>query len=307
MDGPHIEVANLDTSDKKVVIAVPIDELAFNGERLVVAFIEIDMDVMLKGVSMVTQDSGATFCNLYTHDGVALSNAVLGGLAEEDNLLEAMKRAEFEQGYSLEGFLSDFTEGRKGAVSYTYDGIQGTLSYVPVDGTDWQLTYLIRESVISDQIGSVSDGIIRRSLVQSVATALVLLALFAVIIQQMLRSAQLELERETADAENRTRREELEHRLALQEQLLEQEREQQQQNELITALAADYWSVYYLELDDNWGTCYQSHADIDDGFAVGDEFPYLESVTAYANRYVTDTYRQEFLDFIFQYTPPTSS
>ncbi len=71
-----------------------------------------------------------------------------------------------------------------------------------------------------------------------------------------------------------------------------------QQARMITALTADYWSVYYLELDRNWGVCYQAHSDIHDGFKVGDEFSYLEAVTAYAKRYITDQYRDEFLRFI---------
>ncbi len=94
------------------------------------------------------------------------------------------------------------------------------------------------------------------------------------------------------------RKEELEKQLALQAKLLEEERQQAQMKKLITALASDYWSVYYLELDKNHGICYQSHADIDDGFRAGDEFPYLESVTSYANRYITDAYREEFLRFV---------
>ncbi len=74
--------------------------------------------------------------------------------------------------------------------------------------------------------------------------------------------------------------------------------ESEQQLKMITALSSDFWSVYYLELDCNWGVCYQSHADIDNGFKVGEEFPYLEAVTAYAQRYITEPYLEEFLAFI---------
>ena len=94
-----------------------------------------------------------------------------------------------------------------------------------------------------------------------------------------------------AEAETRTKEQ-------LREQLQEQERLHIQQSRLISALTSDYWSVYYLELDRNWGVCYQSHSDVDDGFKVGEEFPYLESVTAYANAYIIDKYRDAFLAFI---------
>ena len=297
--GPEISIKRLETKDKKVVIAVPVSDkdLFIDGKQLIVCFMEIDMDVMLQGVSMTSQDSGSTFCNIYTSDGVALSDTVLGGLAVEDNLLEALSHAEFEEGYSAEGVIRDFAEGRKGTVSFTYNGIQETLSYVPVKGTNWLLTYLVRESVISERIGAVSSGIIRRSLIQSILATLVLGVMFVFIIVQTRRNAKLELEKETSEAENRIKHQEMEQRLALQEQLLEQRAQQDQQAKMITALASDYRSVYYLELDKDEGVCYQARTDLP-GFQVGDRFKYLESVVTYCDQYILPPYREEFLRFI---------
>ena len=298
ISGPEISIKNLESEDKIVVIAVPVDDISFEGHVFKACVMEIDMRVMLKGASMQSQGNGSTFCNIYTKDGVALSNTVLGGLAVEDNLLEAMHNAQFEDGYSLEQLLDDFDKGNRGVVSFTYNGIRETLSYVPVEGTDWLLTYLIRESVISEEIGVVTNGIVRRGLVQSAMAALVLAALFGIIVLQVRKSSRDAIERETAEAEARTRRQELEQRIALQEQLLEQEHEKAERDKLITALAADYWSVYYLDLNTDEGVCYQSHSGIDGGFKVGDHFPYAASVTAYANQYITDQYREEFLRFV---------
>ena len=281
---PEISIRDLHSSEKKVIIAVPAGHIAYGGADLTVCFAELSMEEMLAGVSMQAQESGATFSNIYTADGYALSDAVLGGLAEEDNLLEALSQANYENGYSFSQVENDFQSGVRGVASFTYHGIRETLSYVPVKGTDWMLTYLIRESVISEQIGSISDGIINRSMLQSALTIFALLAIFAYIIQQNRSNARLILEKETADAENRVRQQELEQRLELQEELLEQEAQRKQQDELITALSADYWSVYY-------------HSDVD-GFKVGERFKYLKSVTDYANRYITDKYREEFLQFI---------
>ena len=220
---PEISIRNLDLPDKQVVIAAPIRdrELYIEGKQLTVCFMEIDMDVMLQGVSMKAQDTGATFCNIYTSDGIALSNTVLGGLAVEDNLLEALAKAEYEDGNSAEGVESDFREGRKGVVSFTYNGIHETLSYIPVSGTNWLLTYLIRESVISERIGAVSDGIITRSVMQSLLTGLVLAVMFIFIISQNRRNEKLRLEKETAEAENRIKHQEMEQRIALNQALSE--------------------------------------------------------------------------------------
>ena len=227
LSGAEISIRNLPGSVKHVVIAVPIREehLSIDGHELTVCFMEKDMDVMLSGVSMAAQNSGATFCNIYTRGGVALTNTVLGGLAVEDNLIEAMSHADYEDGYSYEGFLDAFTRGEKGISAFSYNGTQETLAYVPVAGTDWLLTYLVRDEVISDRISSVSGLIITRSILLAILSALVLAGIFTYVILQNRKNARLLLEKETAEAENRVKQQELEQRLALQEQLLERKQE----------------------------------------------------------------------------------
>ena len=297
LDGPEISIKNLESTDKKVIIAVPI-HMAFQGKELVVCFMEIDMKEMLSGVSMDAQEDGATFCNMYTSSGDALTDTVLGGLAVEDNLLEALTHADYEPGYSYEAFTRDLEEGNRGEISFTYDGIRETLSYVPVRGTDWFLTYLIRESVISEKISAISSGIIRRSMIQTALTVAVLIGMFLFIMRQVRRNADLALEKEAADVENRVKQEEMERQIALQNELLAQKQQQQEQNRMITALASDYWSVYYLDLDSDYGVCYQAHEDLDSGFRAGDHFRYLESVTEYARKNIREEDQEEFLRFI---------
>ncbi len=218
---PEISIRNLDSPEKKVVIAVPVS-IPFDGKTFKVCFEEIDMGVMLSGVSMDAGSRGATFCNIYTTDGIALTNMVLGGLSSEDNLLTAMQSAEYEDGYSYDRFVKEFQSGQSGEVSFVYNGINETLGYVPVNGTDWLLTYLIRESVISEQIGYISDGTVRRSIIQSVITVIAMLGMFVFVFTQTRHNAQLLLDRETAEAEIRGKQEELEQRIKLQEQLEEQ-------------------------------------------------------------------------------------
>lgn len=99
ISGPEISILNLNTSDKKVIIAVPVDDKTFEGKTFAACFMEIDMTEMLEGVSVRSEDSEATFCNIYTRDGVALTDMVLGGLASEDNLLEAFENANYREGF----------------------------------------------------------------------------------------------------------------------------------------------------------------------------------------------------------------
>ena len=292
-----ITVRNLDSDDKTVVIVLPVD-IPFEGKTLKVCFMEIGMKEMLAGVSLTSGNSEATFCNIYTAAGVALSNAVLGGLAQEDNLLDAMQIAEFEDGYSYEAFREGFSSGQRGEVSFTYNGIQETLSYVPVKGTDWLLTYLIRESVISDRISSVSDGMLRRSIVQSIVTVAAMLVIFGVIIWQNKRNAALMLEKEAADVENRVKREEMEQRLKLQEKLLEEEKQRSELDNMITAMASDYRSVYHVDLDTDDAVCYRGDPDNQEQYLEGTHFPYYKVFAEYCEQHVTESYREGFMHFI---------
>ncbi len=222
IEGSEISIKNLDSADKTVIIASPVERLPFEGEHLVVCFMEIDMKDMLAGVSMQAQESGSTFTNIYTSDGVALSNTVLGGLAVEDNLLDALSQADYETGYSYEKVSKDFENLKRGVASFTYKGTRETLSYVPVEGTDWLLTYLIQESVISEKVGDISNRIVIQSVIQSIIIVVIMLVIFFFIVMQMRRNTSLLLEKETANAEIRGKQQELDRRIALQTQLEEQ-------------------------------------------------------------------------------------
>ena len=219
----EISILNLDTPQKKVIIATPVS-LNLGTARLVVCFMEIDMQEMLTGVSMDSTPEDSTFCNLYTTEGIALSDTILGGLAVEDNLLEALENADFEDGYSMESFLDSFQNSRKGEVSFTYNGIKETLYYTPIDGTDWLLTYLVRESLISDQFEEISQSIIVRSVVQSALTILAVLIVFVIITIETKKNTEYRLNIEKNEAELKVKNEEIQHRIHLQEQLENQSR-----------------------------------------------------------------------------------
>ena len=294
---PEISILNLESINKKVVLAYPVD-IPFNGETLKVCFMEIDMDEMLAGVSMESDENATTFCNIYTHEGVALSNTILGGLAVEDNLLDAMKTADYDDGFSYESFKESFERGDRGVVSFTYNGTRETLSFVPVEGTDWNLTYLIRESVINNEISSINSGVVLRSILQTIITALLLFILFFFILYQMQKNSKMIIEKEAADIENRTRQQEMQERIDLQEKLLDEERKRTQQDSLITAMASDYRSVYYANLDEDDAVCYRKDPNDNDSSPEGIHFNFSERFNYYADKYVAEEYRDGFKNFI---------
>ena len=296
LSGPEISIYNIESPEKKVVIVSPVD-IPFGDVSFVASFMEINMQEMLSGVSMDNNEE-ATFCNIYTNEGVALTNTVLGGLAMEDNLLEAMRRAEMDKPYSYERFCEEFKSDERGVVSFKYDGILETLSYVPIKGTNWLLTYLIRESVISDRINSISRGIIVRSIIQSLLTVIAMAAMFWFIIVQTRRNSRLLLEKEKTDTETRIKQEEMEQRIALQERLLEEEKKRTQQDNMITAMASDYRSVYYVDLDHDDAVCYRGDPENEDQHSEGVHFPYYDAFALYGKQHVTEAYREGFQKFI---------
>ncbi|MCR5302322.1 MAG: response regulator [Lachnospiraceae bacterium] len=158
------------------------------------------------------------------------------------------------------------------------------------------LAYLIRESVISEQISDISEGIIKRSLILSVIMAAVLLGISGFMIIQTKKAVRLVSEAETAEL----MQQELEERIALQDELLDQEKTRSRQDKMITALASDYRSVYYLDLDSGQGICYRRDdlGTADDNIVPGDSFDFIKEFTEYGEKHVTEEYREAFLKVI---------
>lgn len=71
-----------------------------------------------------------------------------------------------------------------------------------------------------------------------------------------------------------------------------------QANSMITALSTDYRSVYYVDIDNDQGVCYRGNPEIDNGLKEGERFSFNEIFKAYAQNYITDDYREGFLNFI---------
>ena len=303
----EVSIRDIHGEDKKVVIALPIEHVPFRGQTLVCCFMEIDMEVLLEGLSLQSDANGATFCNLYDRSGISLTNVVLGGTSSDVNLLDALSSAMFEEGSSYDRVRDDFSSGREGVISFRYNGIDESMYYFPVEGTDWMLTYLIRESVISDQINTITQGIITRSFLQSALTLLILLAVFMVIAMQSRKNSRVLLERETADAENRVKHQEMEARLKLQDQLLLQER----QNESLTAMHDMLDSgPWYIDFDENgkmtsvtWSDTFRKML----GYSGEEDFPNrLESWADLLYPEDKDRVIKQFNDAINDYTGSTT-
>ena len=107
---------------------------------------------------------------------------------------------------------------------------------------------------------------------------------------------------EKANAElaetQRTKQQELEDRIALQEELLKQQERREQQDRMITALASDYRCVYHVDLDHDDAVCYRADPADQEQIPEGVHFPYYERFSWYAAHAVAESYREGFLKFI---------
>ena len=87
-------------------------------------------------------------------------------------------------------------------------------------------------------------------------------------------------------------------RLKEKELLLEQQALQKQQDQMITAMASDYRSVYYVDLDKDEAICYRDDPRFNEAPALGASFPFLRDFTAFAYNHVAEPYREDYLAFI---------
>ncbi|MCI8417587.1 MAG: response regulator [Lachnospiraceae bacterium] len=229
-----ISTTNLYGVKKQVILAVPVEHVFFQGIQIKACFIQININEMLSSLTLQANDN-ETFCNLYHRNGESLTSDDFGYLSAGKNLVSALQDAEMKEGSSYEQVKQDFEEGRRGQVSFYYKGVPEDLCYMPVEGTNWMLTILIQDNVISSQISSISSGMMRRNIIQIAITALAMLGVFLALIHQSRKSARILLEQEKADG-NRIR-----------EAYAQIEREQAAMENIQAAMGAGLWSMEFDE------------------------------------------------------------
>lgn len=287
---PVISTLNLYGARKQVVLAIPVEGLAFQGTEITTCFIQINIDQMLS--SLTLQSNGnETYCNLYHRSGESLTNDVFGNAQAGSNLFSAVMDAEMTEETSYKQLQDDFENGRPGQISFNYQGFTEDLCYVPVEGTNWMLTILIRDNVISDQISSISSGMMMRGVVQIVITILSMLILFHVLAKQSRKHARILLEQEKEDG-NRIR--------AAYAQI---EREQAAMENIQAAMGSGLWSIEFNEQAEitscNWSEKFRSML----GYHSEAEFPNrLESWSDLLHEEDKERSVDEFWETVKDYT-----
>ena len=298
--GENITAPKVFTHEKTVAVVVPVANLNFQGVPLKSCFIMDEMQGLLEGLLTHTTTTAMTFSNLYYTNGESLTDAVLGSLDSGTNLLDALKNATFDTGYSLEKIREDFARSRQGVTAFTFRGVKESLYYRPVEGTDWMLTYLLRESKIQEEIFAVNAEMLQRSTMRTVLLLAAMIVIFVLIVAQARKNAKLIHQKNLAETESRVKHEEMEEKFRLQTQLLTEERRRRRQSEMIQALTVDYRLVYHLNLDSDEAVCYRVAPDISAKLnrRVSDIIKFNQALKNYAYEYVRPADREGLLNFI---------
>ena len=148
------------------------------GKRFKACFVQFDINDISELLAFDEKDR--THFALYAKNGSNLTGTELGPEISNHNLFEALKGIVTED--VLAESYSNFANETKGSLSFVLDNANETLCYVPIPGTGWELTVLIRKSLIEEQIQDISgknietsNRIIIFTLVSGLAFAIILL------------------------------------------------------------------------------------------------------------------------------------
>ena len=290
LTGPLISTEKPDGVRKQVVLAMPVDNIIFQGARIEACFIQLDIETMLSSLTVQT-DYNESYWSLFHRNGDDLTNNDFGNLKAGMNILTELKNAQIQDGFSYEQLVDDFANGREGQISFQYMGSQENLCYIPVDGTNWMLTVLIRDNVITDQISSVSNDMMKRSVVQIIITVLVMLIVFFILIKQIRQNAKVLLAQEKADGDK------------IRAAYARIEKEQMSMDNIHAAMGSGLWGMEFNEQAEikycMWSDTFRKMV----GYDTEEEFP--NEIESWINLlYEEDKEQavQEYWDTVMDYT-----
>ncbi len=290
LNDPVISTLNLYGARKQVILAIPVEGISFQGAEIKVCFIQLNIDEMLSSLTLQTSDN-ETYCNLFYRNGENLTDNEFGYLRAGNNLLLVLANAQMHEGYSYEKLKQDFAAGRKGQVSFDYHEFQDDLCYIPVEGTNWMLTILVRDNVISDQISSISKEMLNRSIIQIVITVVSMLGFFMVFIYQSMKNSRILLAQEKADGDR------------IRAAYAQIEREQSAMDNIHGAMGSGLWSMEFNEkaqlISCTWTEVFRKMI----GYDSEEEFPNkLESWSSLLHMEDKERIIKEYWDTVMDYS-----
>ncbi|MCR5099635.1 MAG: diguanylate cyclase [Lachnospiraceae bacterium] len=198
LDDRVISIGTLYGSSRQLCLAIPTPGLSIMGKNYKVCFVQFDIDYI---ADMLADDNqGRTHFSLYSKSGSNISGTPLGPVISNQNFFGAIEGLVSEEVWNKN--RENFEKGKEGSLTFSSDGANETLSYVPIEGTDWVAAVLIRESVIQDQIRDVSERNLETSRNQIIFTLVSVLVLATILLLQFSKLSNEKLEEEKKTSRN---------------------------------------------------------------------------------------------------------
>ena len=196
LDGRIISTVSLYGSSKQLCLAIPTPGLTIMGKPFKACFVQIDIKDIADLLAL--DDQGGTYFAIYSKKGGNLSGTELGPAITNRNFFEATKELVSEEVWKEN--VDHFAREERGDMTFSFQGVRETLSYVPIQGTEWELAVLIHESVILDQIRGISEKNLAISRNQITFTLVAVFLLSFILLRQLrsLSKGELEAEKETS-------------------------------------------------------------------------------------------------------------
>ncbi len=279
---PVISTLNLYGAKKQVILAMPVEDIFFQGSRISACFIQLNIDEMLSSLTL-QGNNNETECSLYYRNGESLTDS--------DDLFRTLANAKIEEGCSYEQLRQDFANGQKGQIAFNYQGNQQELCYMPVENTNWMLTFLIRDNVISSQISSISSGMMHRSDIQIAITVAAMLGVFLVLSYQSRKNSRLLLEQEKADGDR------------IRAAYVQIEKEQSAMDNIHAAMGSGLWSMEFDEKGEMVSCAWSSDFRRMLGYESEEDFPNrLESWSELLHSKDKERVLKEYWDTVRDYS-----
>ncbi|MGN0689666.1 MAG: hypothetical protein ACI4KH_04545, partial [Oscillospiraceae bacterium] len=161
-----------------LAVAIPVKHREYYGVHIVSCFTAIDVNSIISADQLQNEEN-RTYSRLFDRNGNNLLS-ISGEYPDGRNLFDIYEEtAEFAPGYSLEKLKDDWQNGAEGYCVYSTETSDNTyLYYKPIQGTDWIITSLMRESQINEVVESGSQEMMKYSALMLVVVTASLLAFF---------------------------------------------------------------------------------------------------------------------------------
>ncbi len=196
MDERNVSTVSIYGSSKQLCLAAPTPDLVIAGKRYKASFVQIDINEIVDLLAF--DDDGRTYFGIYSKNGENLSGTELGPYISTHNIFDTVKGVIPDESWNEN--RNNFLSSVEGSITFTANGAEETLCYVPIEGTEWMMVVLIRESVIQDRIRSISEKSLSTSKNQIIFTLVYSVIFFGVLLfmLKVLSDRNIDAEKEKA-------------------------------------------------------------------------------------------------------------